>query len=82
MSLSLRSLNTAASTAFDTARTTLKAMADATAPQPGEENAAASESKGAAAMSSEATPAAEVKPASESKVASWIRQGTVLDAYA
>lgn len=90
MSLSsLRSFSGAASlatTAFDTARTTLKAMAEAAVPPPGSEPAPndqpsgrgtpAPVAPGVAVAKSEAT---ERAPGEKRK---GIRKGTVLDAYA
>lgn len=96
MSLSsLRSLNGAASlatTAFDTARSTLKAMAEAAVPPTSEGTAEAATTAGPGG--DDATPkrapeglatASERKPAdspSPAKAKRGIRKGTVLDAYA
>jgi hypothetical protein len=96
MSLSsLRSLTGAASlatTAIDTARSTLKAMAEA-AVTPAGDDATAAPTSGKAAPASKAPAAAaaaadvvatasEAKPSAEKSRGGWIRKGTVLDAYA
>ena len=84
---SLRSFSDAASlatTAFDTARTTLKAMAEVAVPPPGSQAAPTDQPSGrgtpapvaAAVAKSEAT---ERAPGEKPK---GIRKGTVLDAYA
>jgi hypothetical protein len=78
---SLRSLTGAASlatTALDTARSTIKAMAEA-ATQAGEQSGKARERK-PAPVRSEVAPVAEAKPGGGER--KGVRQGLRLDAYA
>ncbi|WP_433292655.1 hypothetical protein ACQP2F_28575 [Actinoplanes sp. CA-030573] len=92
MSLSsLRSLNGAASlatTAFDTARSTLKAMAEAAVPPAGEgegaTGSAGQQKRPAPQPAAEGLAKASPSPSSPSpeKAKRGIRKGTVLDAYA
>ncbi|HEX5198985.1 MAG TPA: hypothetical protein VFW27_03510 [Actinoplanes sp.] len=94
MSLSsLRSFSGAASlatTAFDTARSTLKAMAEAAVPPPGSDATSAETSTGERAhQGATATPAAAAVPKSEAadrtpteRRKAGLRKGLALDAYA
>lgn len=82
MSLSsLRSFSSAATTAFDTARFTLKAMAEAAVP-PGDPETGAGTAHPGNDMPMVQAPEAEAERSPAEKRRAGIRRGTVLDAYA
>jgi hypothetical protein len=79
--MQMTSLNSLATAAFDTARTTIRAMADAAAP-PADAGAGASASAPAIAPPAADSKDAGQAAATEQKPAKSRRLGSVLDAYA